>query len=401
MTAHDKHFDEKQAAAVLKHAVLSNYIYPFGSMTSLTNTDRRAWFIDAYAGAGKFKDGEPGSPLIALGAVAALARHKDPRDLRCIFIERDKNNFATLQTTISAEYPNLAPTLIQGSAEAHLGSALTQVGSEPVLTFLDPFGASLPRELMVDKLLKRSGGGVSEVLLNFHVFTIARIGPFARNEAGLNEADKKTLQRLDAFLGYQDWRDLFLKLYQQGITGSALSAALTVADDYRERITKETGYAAFPVDIRRSAREDPRFQLTLFYKKGTPAEYKFADAAARANAKWRKRISEDEAKKDGANFAGALEGLGLDYSQAAFDADWAANEAKLEKEWHDQLQSNIRGLIASAPLKLQGNVARFFGPTLGLASETHLRKAWNGLAKEGLIQAFPGRASHRAVLAKP
>ncbi len=401
MTSNSKHFDEKKAAAVLKHAVLQSYLVPFVSMTSLQTSERRAWFVDAYAGQGKYDDGSKGSPLIALDAAKAVAAFgKEPRDLRCVFIEQNRTKVKQLNDNITADGYASAYVILHGDASAKLEEALGHVGTDPVLTFLDPFGTSLPRSLVVEKLLKRNSTHSSEVLLNFHVLTVARIGPLARRESELDEGGRKTLQRLDTFLGYEGWRDLFLGTYQPGNEGSAMAAARVVADDYRKRITDETGYQTFPVEVRRSAREQAFFELTLMYKGNTPAEYKFADAAAHANAKWRQRISEDEARADAEKYSGALSIFGADFSKAEFDKKWKAEEKKLQAEWTTGIEQNIRGLISGVPVPMQGNVGRFFGDFIGLASETHLRRAWNNLADQGLVNRCPTERVHYAVLTR-
>lgn len=401
MASHDRYFDEKQAAAVLKHGVLSHYINVFGAMTSLQNDARRAWFIDAYAGAGKYESGDAGSPLIALKASRALAQITNaPRDLRCIFIEQDKKNFDELASVVAATNHNPAPTLIRGAADTKLPEAVKQVGADPLLTFLDPFGTSLPRRLMVETLLQRPSNAVSEVLLNFHLGSIARIGAFASRPQDLSDGDRKTLARLDLFLGYEDWRDVFLKTYQQGVERTATAAAQEVAKDYRARITNETGYQTFPIEVRKGKGHVPIFELTLFFKGNTPAEYKFADVASYANAAWRKRVSEDEARKNAAKYPDALFSLGDDFSAAQFESSWKADEKRLARELVDGVKDNLRALLGELPVRVQGNVQRIYGDYLGLAGEKHLRKAWNELADEGKLKRFPAKP-HYGTLERP
>lgn len=400
MANHDHYFDEKQAAAVLKHGVLANYVRIFGVMTSLQNQARRAWFIDAYAGAGKYESGDAGSPLIALQAARALQSIKDPRDLRCIFIEQDQKNFAELTRVVIATNQVPPPTLIEGPADGKLPEAVAQVGTDPLLTFLDPFGTSLPRNLMVETLLKRPGDGISEVLLNFHLGSVARIGPFASDPDKLDDGDRKTLERLDLFLGYEDWRDIFLKSYQKGVPRTATAGAQEVAKDYRARIQHETGYLSFPVEVRKARGQVPIFELTLFFKGDSPAEYKFADAASYANAAWRKRVSEDEARTNAAKYSNALISLGDEFSASQFESSWKADEKRLSREWTDGLKANLRSLQPRFPLRVQGNLGHIFGEFLGLAGEKHLRAAWNELATEGILTQFP-KKPHYSTLAHP
>jgi hypothetical protein len=63
-------FTSKRAAAVFKHAILAKYVVPFAAKAGSTSTGKRVVAVDGYAGAGRYEDGEPGSP--SLIAEAAL-----------------------------------------------------------------------------------------------------------------------------------------------------------------------------------------------------------------------------------------------------------------------------------------------------------------------------------------
>src|SRR3954468_24819385 len=69
-------FESKRAAAVLKHAILTGYVAPFAVKTGSTSVDHRVGIIDGYAGAGRYDNGEPGSPAI----IAEAARSPALRD---------------------------------------------------------------------------------------------------------------------------------------------------------------------------------------------------------------------------------------------------------------------------------------------------------------------------------
>ena len=62
MTSNEGFFARKQAAAVLKHGILSRYPTIFASMAG--SGEPEVVLYDAYAGPGKYEDGSPGSPLL-------------------------------------------------------------------------------------------------------------------------------------------------------------------------------------------------------------------------------------------------------------------------------------------------------------------------------------------------
>ncbi|WP_426321871.1 three-Cys-motif partner protein TcmP [Microbacterium sp. E-13] len=395
MTSNTKHFEEKPPTAVLKHGVLK-YLHPFVAMTSTSSDGNRVWFIDAYAGAGKFDDGSPGSPLIALGVANGAARFPSPRDTRCVFIERKKAYYEQLCGLAEEASTAAPPILLYGDSAVRLAEAVALAGDDPLLTFLDPFGAALPRDIIIKQLMSRRG--INEILLNFHINTVARIGAATAVGDALTPEQKKTAILLDTFLGYEGWRETFREHYRKGDERSATAAALVVSEEYRQRILRETGYRSFVVDIREAPHHVPKFQLTLFLRGDTPAEYKFADAASHANVDWRKRLNEDAARADAEKYSGTLEGLGQEFSREQFDQRWKESERMLANDWVGVLKSNLRALTAHGhPVKVSSNVRGIYGELLGLAGETHFRRAWKELAADGVLESPPAKLHYAVV----
>ncbi len=61
-----KFFEERQGAAVLKHAILEQYLPLFVAKPGKFAPEHRVAYVDAYAGAGVYDSGEPGSPALAV-----------------------------------------------------------------------------------------------------------------------------------------------------------------------------------------------------------------------------------------------------------------------------------------------------------------------------------------------
>jgi three-Cys-motif partner protein len=395
MSAHDGFWDGRKPAAVLKHGVLANYLTPFCAMTSSTSVGNRVWFIDAYAGPGEYKpgpgesSGAPGSPLIAMNAANRLAKMNRPRHLRCVFIEQEPEHIRSLQALVASENFGNRHVVFKGSAEANLRAAVERVGKDPLLTFLDPFGTALPFDLMKSTLLARPPAAKNEILLNFHLPSVARIGALLRRPTGLGPADQHTLERLDLFLGSQHWRKTFLERYSPGNAGTATEGALAVAEQFRRRVFEQSGYRSFVIDIRKAIGHLPIFQLTLFFRHNA-AEYKFADAASLANAAWRKSLSELSARDNAIEYADAL--LPAEFSQTQFEDQWRSDESALAKSFSNAIVENIIGLFRNrAQIKVRDNVAELYGSVLGLAGEKHLRAAWKQLAAQGITNPHSTR----------
>ena len=60
-------FVEKKAWSVVKDELLGCYFMPY--VSKILHTGRPLVYVDCFAGKGKFDDGNPGSPLIALEAI--------------------------------------------------------------------------------------------------------------------------------------------------------------------------------------------------------------------------------------------------------------------------------------------------------------------------------------------
>jgi hypothetical protein len=81
VVANEAFFEREQAAAVLKHGILSRYPRMFATMAG-KRTGRVVYF-DRYAGPGRYEDGAPGSPLPAIEAARETA--KWAREVECLF----------------------------------------------------------------------------------------------------------------------------------------------------------------------------------------------------------------------------------------------------------------------------------------------------------------------------
>lgn len=390
MPSNKDFFGSRQEMAVLKHVLLSNYLIPFATMRSTSDTTTPVWYIDAYAGPGRYESkdgsvGEPGSPLIALGAANTVSKLSRPRILNCIFIEQKKAYWDTL--TSICETGRFAGTHRTINADAHSSfeQAVVSTSGQPLLAFIDPFGTALPFAVLQAAFKERFKSATTEVLLNFHLSSVARIGALMGQANGLSPTDQKTVARLDAFLGF-DWTACFLDVYDSSVKHSATRGAMAVADAFRAMVLRTEGYRSMAIDVRKANDGVPRFQLTLFYRHDA-AEYKFADAAAAANKAWRQRISEQEARRTADQHPDML--LPMDFDEKQFEDQWKRGEKDLGTQWEKALQANIlESLRQRTSIKVSASVRVLYGDLLGMAGEKHLRAAWKLLALRGLTSTY-------------
>ncbi|MEC3979829.1 three-Cys-motif partner protein TcmP [Amycolatopsis sp. H20-H5] len=393
MTSHDKFFQRRQAAAVLKHGILRRYSIVFASKTGFTSKGGRVVYLDGFAGPGRYApeegsaEGVEGSPLLAMRTAERVEGWR--RQLQCIFVERDPVYAANLRETLAAEAPeSMTYEVLQGDVSEHLEHALTTAGDSPLFAFLDPFGTGLPYADLAGRLLARPTPFPTEVLLNFNLEAVRRIGGLLTGDVtdAPDTGREASLRRIDEFLGDDWWRQKFRAARSAAADPqrAAAWAAEEVVREFCGRVTVDTGYQTFLVPIRRQPHHAPLFMMILFYRH-RDAPYAFNEAVSGANKEWRYfhhelNLHEQQASVEPDLFGGTL-------VPEMLIADNMRAEKEAERGWIIDIIANIRGLVAERDaVDVRDHTAGIFGGTLGLARGMHLRAAWDHLAEENLVQ---------------
>jgi three-Cys-motif partner protein len=148
------------AHTLAKHEILKLYLQAWFPILGFS--EKKLIYLDGFAGPGLYKDGEKGSPIIALGA---LLEHKHKNKLLekrtqflFVFIEKDKERAEVLKKIIKKLFPDLPENInyqiFQAEFAQVLEKALTYIENEgaelaPTFAFLDPFGyAGLPLRIV-------------------------------------------------------------------------------------------------------------------------------------------------------------------------------------------------------------------------------------------------------------
>jgi three-Cys-motif partner protein len=159
--AGDRHFDEFHDHTLLKHLILRKYVGAWAA--KLRSPRHEVWFVDAFAGEGRDKKGNPGSPLIA----AELARpfeHDGQGVMRILAIEKDEDRCARLQEVLRPFTDRKIAVVRCGTLEMLADKFMKHVRDNPALFFLDPFGVD---GLLVNLLPKLLQGPQNEVFALF------------------------------------------------------------------------------------------------------------------------------------------------------------------------------------------------------------------------------------------
>lgn len=173
-----------------------------------------AWFIDAFAGPGRFKDGAgtaPGSPVIACEAardIAEEARRKHREFTpRLRFVEIDPRTRLQLADELKPFAGVVDYRIVAGDAMARLPMLINAAGADPLLTFLDPDGFAP----ITFEILARLGArqAITEILLSVDAHGLRRahaaketaaLAAFSGGDWWKEQIDQRGLLDVNAYL---------------------------------------------------------------------------------------------------------------------------------------------------------------------------------------------------------
>lgn len=159
--AGDRHFDEFHDHTLLKHLILRKYVGAWAA--KLRNPRHQVWFVDAFAGEGRDKKGNPGSPLIA-AQLAEPFEHDGQGVMRILAIEKEEDRCGRLREVLQPFIDRKIVEVRCGTLVALADRLVGYLRDKPVLFFLDPFGVE---GLLVDLLPKLLRGPQNEVFALF------------------------------------------------------------------------------------------------------------------------------------------------------------------------------------------------------------------------------------------
>lgn len=392
--------DGKGPAAVLKHGVLKRYLSKFAGATSSTSPGNRVGFLDGYAGEGEYVNPttgatSEGSPRIALKIAADLSDLG--REMRTVFVEKNKGAFQSLKAVVDSSGDANAVAL-QGDIADHLQDALTRFDNMPALVFLDPFGSALDHSTTVNAILGRAGTHPTELLLNFSLQALRRMGARLYENEGASGREA-TLVRVDQWLGGDWWREHFQAPEIMALPKKDRShtASLRVAQIHASRIRDATNCGRFSVPIHRRPTDKPIFILMLFYPRQIAA-FPFNEAVSLALEDWRKFLHEVDLAQA---FVTDTTAMALVSAEDAARLQFEADEAEIKREAILAIKRSIvEALATRSRLPVRGELSLVMGEALGIGRTLHLRAAWKELASEGIVQECPKGALDRAVIVR-
>lgn len=189
---------------IAKIVMLGSYMYVWFSVMGRTFSNRDLWYIDGFAGPGKYTNFDGSSPTATIKAAEAALQTSAWRagKIRCLFVEEDEQRFEHLSEVVSGMKldPRVVVQLHRGTFAEGIAWLKAQKlnpfsANTPLFSFIDPFGT---RGLWFDVVRDLLSRPSCEVLINFDSDGVSRV-----LKAG---DDANYEQNLDALFGSSDWK---------------------------------------------------------------------------------------------------------------------------------------------------------------------------------------------------
>lgn len=381
MSGNKDFFLTPQAAAVYKHKLIKSYIPAWVGKVGSTSTNNNLIVYDAYSGPGRYEDDNPGSPELLVDTAESMA---NLRSVHSVFSEKERSYCDRLRAMmISKDVDSSSYEIRQGPVEEHLDSVLEATGDLPLFVFLDPFGLTIHFDKVVHLLRSRDKLGIggsthpkTELLMNFSYEAVRRIAGVVRSDKEY-PARRGQINALDDALG-GDW-------WQEVAAAQAPGWVHHVLITFARKICEAAGgYGFITADVADSIEASPVYELVLFTRH-PDGLWEMARSMSMARKEWRQWLVERRQEADG----GQAEIRGL-----SFDDD--------EVAWVDEIAANIRNILISVSgFITEERLGDVFGRTIGLARETHIRKALKKLHQESVIGTPSKGSLQRAYIARP
>jgi three-Cys-motif partner protein len=162
---------ERKAWSAIKHVILEKYIALF--VSKLGSSRGRLFFVDGFAGQGRYGDGSEGSPLISAKRTVSPISRDHIGVLNCINVEDDPEAFQNLQENTKEFVERGFVRNLQGTFQDRLDEILQLTRGQMALFFIDPFGAKGVELDQLETIAKR--GRSTEVLVRFDDIRVKRL----------------------------------------------------------------------------------------------------------------------------------------------------------------------------------------------------------------------------------
>lgn len=269
-------FKQKKIWSEVKDELLSCYLVPyFSKVMSMGNP---IFYVDCFAGKGKFDDGKNGSPLTALESLErsiALWRNSHPRSnstprvfMRFIELNHSKDLVENL-----LEQPFSCFEVINGKFEDNimplLEHAIDQYRNINVFLYVDPYGVKVLNAALFDELSTKFK--TVELLINLNSFGFIREACRVMSVAFREQDDEifsdleeyensvmASIEGLNNIAGGDYWQSIISDYNNNRI--DCYEAEKEFANQYKSRLQQKYAYV-LDMPIRLKAGQHPKYRM--------------------------------------------------------------------------------------------------------------------------------------------
>jgi three-Cys-motif partner protein len=243
-------FDEKRSWSRIKDEVLKAYLPPY--LAKVSRTRKPIIVADCFAGKGAFDDGEPGSPLIIIGAITDQIATYPLSEIKAVLIEKKYVQY------LRRNVPDRGWVhILEGDYENRMEYFIEQYDprGQNLLLYVDPYGI---KSILFShfRRVKSKGFNSVELLLNLNSFGFLReacrlsnVSVDEEEQPAQYESDVNSPERLDEIAGGSYWRDIIDRKYSGEI--SMAQAEEEFVAEYGHRLRKVFRYVVnIPVKVK-------------------------------------------------------------------------------------------------------------------------------------------------------
>jgi three-Cys-motif partner protein len=275
MSKNNKNFFKvKNSWSEIKDRLLGCYLTPY--FQKVLTTNQPIFYVDCFAGKGKFEDGKPGSPRIALQARDDCMSKTKTNCGRIDSCFIDLNYANELKSNIS-DFSTARGRIdvISGKYENEILEILKHRKGTNIFLYIDPYGIKALDLSLFDKFAAY-GFRTFEMLINFNSFGFFRdacrvMKVDYKDDEALQDLDelveyeptevspnKQSEELLNCIAGGEYWKDIVNDFNTKKING--YQAEKRFSTEYKQRLRQRYGYV-LDMPIRLKPGQRPKYRM--------------------------------------------------------------------------------------------------------------------------------------------
>ncbi|MCM1060478.1 MAG: three-Cys-motif partner protein TcmP [Eubacterium sp.] len=268
-------FKSKKDWSVIKDRLLGCYLIPY--FQKLLKSNKPIFYVDCFAGKGKFEDGNDGSPLIALRARDTCIQQTTIKNksnaIQMCFIDLNYANDLKINTLpFEQQYNKLL--IVDGAYEKEIDSILQNKQGFNVFLYIDPYGIKALDSILFERF-NNYGFATFEMLINFNSFGFFRdacqvmnvkcdkdeafdLSGIVEYEPTEFDTSNRSEKLLTNIVGGEYWKDI-VKDYNDGkIDGYKAERRLSY--EYKQYLKQKYKYV-LDMPIRLKEKQQPKYRM--------------------------------------------------------------------------------------------------------------------------------------------